>query len=78
MMDRKKCSLARKIKSLWFKNEWKLPPNFLIRENKLETEKKTPRPMPGASKFAFCWSGRHAKLASDSSLVSGNFQSKTI
>lgn len=48
------------------------------REQTRDGKKKNPRPMPGASKFAFCWSGRHAKLASDSSLVSGNFQSETI
>lgn len=51
---------------------------FLDQREQTRDGKKNPRPMPGASKFAFCWSGRHAKLASDSSLVSGNFQSKTI
>lgn len=73
MMDRKKCSRARKIKLFWFKNEWKLLFNFLIRENKLETEKKILRLMFGVSKFVFCWFGRYAKLVFDSSFVSGNF-----
>ena len=51
---------------------------FLDQREQTRDGKKTPCPMPGASKFAFCWSGRHAKLTSESSLVSGNFQSKTI